>query len=53
MEEKTILIAETNKPEVWHVKDTRVTNIISMLLDCDFIIKVNGAKYKFQKKIKK
>lgn len=38
---------------ILHVKDTRATNIISMLLDCDFIIKVNGAKYKFQKEIKK
>lgn len=38
---------------ILNVKDTRATNILSMLLDCDFIIKVNGAKYKFQKEIKK
>lgn len=38
---------------ILNVKDTRATNIISMLLDCNFIIKVNGAKYKFQKEIRK
>ena len=39
--------------KILNVKDTRTTNIISMLLDCDFIVKENGAKYKFQKEIKK
>lgn len=38
---------------ILNVKDTRATNIISMLVELNFIIKTDGAKYKFQKEIKK
>ena len=35
------------------IKDTRATNIISMLVEMNFIIKTDGARYKFQKEMKK
>ena len=38
---------------ILNVKDTRATNIISMLVKFNFIIKTDGAKYRFQKNIKK
>ena len=34
---------------ILNVKDTRATNIISLLLDLNLIVKVDGAKYKFFK----
>ncbi len=33
--------------DILNVKDTRATNIISMLLELNFIIKIDGSKYKF------
>ena len=34
---------------ILNIKDTRVTNLISLLLDLNLIIKAEGTKYKFQK----
>ena len=34
---------------ILNIKDTRETNLISLLLDLDLIIKAEGTKYKFQK----
>lgn len=35
---------------ILNIKDTRATNLISLLLDLELIIKAEGTKYKFQKK---
>ena len=34
---------------ILNIKDTRATNLISLLLDLKLIIKSEGTKYKFQK----
>ncbi len=34
---------------ILNIKDTRATNLISLLLDLELIIKAEGTKYKFQK----
>ena len=34
---------------ILNIKDTRATNLISLLLDLDLIVKAEGTKYKFQK----
>ena len=43
------LFSREDIKKILNIKDTRATNLISLLSDLNLIIKAEGTKYKFQK----
>ena len=43
------MLSREDIKNILNIKDTRATNLISLLLDLNLIIKAEGTKYKFQK----